>query len=93
MTENNSGNYAEDLRTFDVFGNLTELVQLGDTALGNRRCDDGDAYALNTDGYIVNTPWRVEVDAGSTSDEGASWPSAVLPTTGRPSRRPRPRAT
>ena len=67
VTQDNSGNYAKDLRTFDLFGNVTQLIQLGDTAVASDDVTTATDYVYNMDSYIVTTPGRVQIFAGSTS--------------------------
>ena len=65
ITENNSGKFAQDLRTFDAFGNVTQLVELGDNAVAGDEVTTVTQYAPNTTDYLVSYPADTEVHAGS----------------------------
>jgi RHS repeat-associated protein len=65
VTYDSSGNVAEVQRSFDDFGNLTQLTQLGDNTVAGDEVTTVTTYYPNRADYLVNYPTLIDVHAGA----------------------------
>jgi hypothetical protein len=62
-----TGNYAEVQRTFDKFGNITQLTQLGDNSVAGDEVTTVTTYHPDTSDYLVNYPAQIDIYAGASA--------------------------
>jgi RHS repeat-associated protein len=68
VTYDSTGKTAEDTRTFDGYGNVTQLTELGDNAVAGDEVTTYTLYAANTASYLVSYPIQVDIHGGPTLD-------------------------
>jgi YD repeat-containing protein len=68
VTYDGTGKIAEDTRSFDAYGNITQLTELGDISVSNDQVTTFTSYYPNNSAYLVNYPAGVDIRAGTTSN-------------------------